>query len=68
MNYYWDQGVSDELGEAAGVREYNASAGKNHSRTLSYLRAGTVSALNGHTTGHNYVTNVLAIAHNCFNF
>ena len=68
MNYYWNRGISDELGEAAGIRDYNASPGKNHLLTLSYLQAGTVSALDRRTTGHNYVTNVLAIAHNCFNF
>ena len=70
FDFYSSQGFSEELSEAAAIRDYNASPGRGHRRTLAYLRqaekTGDVGALNGGTTGRNYVSNVLDIARHCF--
>lgn len=69
FDFYSGQGFDAELSEAAAIRDYNASPGRGHRRTLAYLRraqaTGNIGELDRGTTGRNYVTNVLAIARHC---
>lgn len=60
INRYSDTGYSDELVEAAAVRDYNAGS----KYTMNKL-AGGIPALDRGTTS-NYASKVPAIANNCF--
>ena len=52
--------VNPQIALAAAIRDYNASS------TLTPTLLATGGSLDTKTTGRNYVSNVLAIAANCF--
>jgi len=61
---YLSSGYSPEAAEVGAIRDYNASP----KLTPYFLDTGYVGYADIHTTHNNYVTNVIAIAANCFNF
>jgi soluble lytic murein transglycosylase-like protein len=68
INSFVDRGYSYDLSVGAAIRGYNSSQKrtKRHPDVYTLLKSGTIQGLDVGTAHGNYVSQVLAIAKNCF--